>query len=146
MATLNEQLEAKINEGKIILDSGRAAELKNELLRQNSGTKITEKLQKLVLELAKLTDTHIRVSSLVRASGHHGSGRAVDIGNEEIATSLLPKVATDDKVAALNIDELIFDAGEPNRNKWNYDQGSKHIYDTATLDQHKDHIHFSVTA
>jgi hypothetical protein len=85
----------------------------------------------------------------VRSAGHHGSGRAVDIGNEEIAGSLLPQVATDAQVAALKIDELIFDAtvaGQSPRNKWNYDRGVKHNYDSATLDDHRDHIHFAVKA
>ena len=110
---------------------------------------MTANLQSLVLELSKLVSSHIRISSLVRGSGHHGTGRAVDIGNENIAGSLLPKVAKSAQVAALKIDELIFDAGvagESDRNKWNYDQGKKHNYDDATLKQHKNHIHFSVKA
>lgn len=64
-----------------------------------------------------------------REGSHHGSGRAVDIGNEGIAASLLPQVATDEKVVELEIDELILDvcvAGQSNRYVWNYDLGSEH--------------------
>ncbi len=142
-------LKDKIAAGKIIFDSANEATLKAQLLRENTGTQVTANLQSLVLELSKLVSSHIRISSLVRGSGHHGTGRAVDIGNENIAGSLLPKVAKSAQVAALKIDELIFDAGvagESDRNKWNYDQGKKHNYDDATLKQHKNHIHFSVKA
>jgi hypothetical protein len=141
-----EALKAQIAAGKIIFD---AARLKTQLLGLNAGTRVTRKLQSLVLELSRLASPNIRISSLVRTAGHHGSGRAVDIGNEEIAGSLLPRVATDAQVAALGIDELIFDAtvaGQSPRNKWNYDRGVKHDYSPATLDDHKDHIHFAVKA
>jgi hypothetical protein len=144
-----EALKAQIAAGKIIFDAPNEARLKNQLLGLNNGTRVTGKLQSLVLELSRLTARRIRISSLVRSSGHHGSGRAVDIGNEEIAGALLPQVATDAKVAALAIDELIFDAtvaGESPRNKWNYDRGVKHNFNAATLDQHRDHIHFAVKA
>lgn len=46
---------------------------------------MTPALQALVLELSRLAQ--IRISSLIRGSGHHGMGRAVDIGNEEIAAA-----------------------------------------------------------
>ena len=112
---------------------------------------MTRKLQALVLTLSELAPSQIRISSLIRAGteSHHGSGRAVDIGNEEIAPALLPGLATDAKVAALGIDELIFDAalaGHADRNKWNYDQGRKHSFNTATLNAHGNHIHFAVTS
>ena len=139
-------LMAQIAAGKIIFDSPT---LKNQLLGLNTGTRVTRKLQSLVLKLSQLASPKMRISSLVRTAGHHGTGRAVDIGNEEIAGSLLPQVATDAQVAALEIDELIFDAtvaGQSPRNKWNYDQGVKHNYDSATLDQHRNHIHFAVKA
>jgi hypothetical protein len=142
-------LKAQIAAGKIIFDGPNETRLKNQLLGLNTGTKVTRKLQSLVLELSRLAPSRIRISSLVRTSGHHGSGRAVDIGNEEIAGALLPQVATDAKVEALGIDELIFDAtiaGEAPRNKWNYDRGVKHNYNSATLDQHGNHIHFAVKA
>ena len=141
-----EALKAQIAAGKIIFDAVR---LKTQLLGLNTGTRVTRKLQSLVLELSRLALPKIRISSLVRTSGHHGSGRAVDIGNEEIAGALLPWVATDAQVAALGIDELIFDAtvaGQSPRNKWNYDRGVKHDFSAATLDDHKDHIHFAVKA
>jgi len=101
--------------------------------------------QKLVLDLSNRAT--IRISSVVRSEGHHGSGRAVDIGNEGIARTLLPAIATDATVKQLSIDELIFDAtvaGKDNRNEWNYDQGKKHNYNNKTLDDHRDHIHFAV--
>jgi hypothetical protein len=104
-------------------------------------------LQTLVLKLSQKVGTHIRLSSLVREAGHHGAGRAVDIGNEDVAAQLLPLVATDTEVAALKIDEVIFDAaicGENDRNKWNYDRGRKHNYDSDTVGRHANHIHFSV--
>ncbi len=145
-ATVTE-LEAQIAAGKIIFDAGKETQLKSELLGTASGTKATAKLQKLVLELSK--SQNIRVSSIVRTQGHHGAGRAVDIGNEEIAGALLPTFATNAKVNQLEIDEIIFDAaiaGQADRNTWNYDQGTKHAYDTATRDDHKDHIHFAVKA
>lgn len=141
-----EQLTAQIAAGRIIFD---AARLKNQLLGLGRGTRVTRKLQALVLQLSRLASPNIRISSLVRSAGHHGAGRAVDIGNEEIAGSLLALVATDAQVAALEIDELIFDAtvaGQSPRNKWNYDRGAKHNYNSATLDDHKDHIHFAVKA
>lgn len=147
-AGVTEDLEAQITAGKIIFDTGSEAKLKEQLLRKNSGTKVTEDLQKLVLALSK--KTKIRVSSLIRTEGHHGSGRAVDIGNEEIAKSILPDIATDAMVKTLKIDEIIFDAKVADagfdRNKWNYNEGKKHDFDNATLNDHKNHIHFAVTA
>jgi hypothetical protein len=147
-----EALKAQIAAGRIIFDPPNQTRLKNQLLGLNRGTKVTGKLQSLVLELSRLAPglDPIRISSLVRSSsGHHRSGRAVDIGNEEIADELLKHVATDAKVEELAIDELIFDAtvvGESPRNKWNYDQGVKHNFNAATLDQHRNHIHFAVKA
>jgi hypothetical protein len=58
-------------------------------------------------------------------------------------------IATDAQVAALGIDELIFNAriaGEADPNKWNYDQGRKHPFDPATISDHGNHIHFAVVA
>jgi hypothetical protein len=141
--------QAQIAAGKIIFDAPNETRLKGPLLGLNNGTRVTGKLQSLVLELPRLAPRRIRISSLVRSSGHHGSGRVVDTGNEEIAGALLPQVATDARVAALAIDELIFDAtvaGESPRNKWNYDRGVKHNFNAATLDQHRNHIHFAVKA
>ena len=160
---LEDKLKTKIDEGKIIFDgpSDVSASLKSELLRENDGQKITVNLQELVLHLSEIVGTKIRVSSLVRNNvnfktalqkhfslfaGHPG-GEAVDIGNEEIAKEILSQVANDDEVSRLKIDEIIFDAkiaGESERNLWNYDQGTKHEYNSDTLDDHKDHIHFKV--
>ncbi len=148
--TLKEKLEEQINDGKIIFDPGKEESFKKELLRENTGTKVTVKLQELILELSELVSTKIRISSLIRTGtgSHHCKGRAVDIGNEEIADDLLPKVAKDDKVEELEIDELIFDAKYANetydRNKWNYDRGKKHSYGSSILDTHWHHIHFAV--
>ena len=142
-----EDLKSQINARKITFEppSGTSERLKKELLGENEGTKVTALLQELILEISKLNN--IRISSIIRAEGFHGSGRAFDIGNEEIAGTLLPIVATDDKVQQLKIDEIVFDAGvagESARNKWNYDAGKKHNYDNATLEEHKNHIHFAV--
>ena len=102
------------------------------------------------MKLSELATPNIRISSLVRSGmgSHHTEGRAVDIGNEEVAGALLRIIATDAQVAALEIDELIFDGallGE-DRNKFNYDEGRKHEFNSTTLDQHGNHIHFSVKA
>ena len=144
--SIEDKLKEQIDAGKIVFDAGSETKLKKELLQENTGTQVTEDLQKLVYKLSTLAN--IRVSSLVRSSGHHGSGKAVDIGNEEVAGSLLPSIATDTEVTNNKIDEIIFDAKVTNstydRNKWNYDQGTKHKYDSATLDAHKNHIHFAV--
>ncbi len=147
-ASVVDQLKTNIANGRIIFDPGKESQLKGELLGTAIGTVATAKLQSLVLSLSN-TVPLVRISSIVRTEGHHGTGRAVDIGNEDIAGTLLPLVATDAKVAALAIDEIIFDAkvaGKTDRNFWNYDVGAKHAYDTATLDKHMDHIHFAVTA
>ena len=147
IAAVTQALKKLIDDGKIIFDTGSETRLKKELLKENSGTQVTDELQALVLRISELAGSTIRISSLVRTSGHHGSGRAVDIGNEAIAGALLPAIATDAQVSAFHIDEIIFDAGEAgqtDRNKWNYDQGAKHNYNDDTLDDHKDHIHFAV--
>ena len=143
--SLAARLEQQIAAGRIIFDN---ASLRDQLLGRNAGLKVTTKLQTLVLRLCELTP-FIRISSLVRpgTSSHHGSGCAVDIGNEEIAAALLPALATDARIAELGIDELIFDAGRlghSDRNKWNYDRGSKHNFDIGTLIDHGDHIHLAV--
>lgn len=142
-----DELKQQIRVGRIVFDPppSTSARLRQELLGENNGTQVTPLLQRLVLELSRLNG--IRISSIIRDSGHHGAGRAVDIGNEKIAGTLLPIVATDDNVQELDIDELIFDAsvaGAGDRNRWNYDRGQKHDYNRATLNGHRDHIHFSV--
>jgi hypothetical protein len=144
-----DQLKAQIQSGEITFDPPAATtdRLRKELLGENAGTTITPLLQQLILEISKLKS--IRISSIIRNEGHHGTGRAFDVGNQEIAAGLLPQVATDAKVDALKIDEIIFDAAvasQNDRNMWNYDNGQKHSFDAATLGQHKKHIHFAVKA
>ncbi|HYE17544.1 MAG TPA: hypothetical protein VEA69_03815 [Tepidisphaeraceae bacterium] len=143
-ADLTQKLKEQIDAGKIKFDSD---DLRKQLLLESTGTQVTALARQLVLELAKTVGTFIKISSLVRSSGHHGSGRAVDVGNEDVAASLLPTVVT--KVADWKIDEIIYDAGGATlqaRNKWNYDQGAKHEYDATTLADHQNHIHFAVKA
>lgn len=136
-----DELRDHIAKKRIIFDR---PDLEDELL----GSDVTAELQALVSHLASLEK--LRISSIVRNEGHHGRGRAFDIGNEEIAKSLLPQIATDAEVAKWSIDELIFDAKKADssfdRNKWNYDLGAKHAYPASTLDAHGDHIHFAVAA
>lgn len=151
MSDVVQELRDQIDAKKIIFDApeDKAARLKQELLGENRGTKVTTKLQTLVLEISKIASPHVRVSSVVREGddGHHGIGRAFDMGNEEIAGTILPQVATDEMVAKLDIDDLIFDASvaeEADRNKWNYNAGEKHNFSDGTLRGHKNHIHFSV--
>ena len=147
-----EDLRARIRAGRIIFDNarpGQGASLRRELLGENTGTKVTERLQVLVLEVSELQ--RIRISSILRGGGgsHHSAGRAFDVGNEDIASDLLPRIATDARVKALGIDELIFDAtraGQADRNEWNYDRGRKHNFNSVTLNQHRNHIHFAVKA
>jgi hypothetical protein len=141
-------LRAQIKAGKITFDK---PSLQSELLGLNVGTKVTPKLQALILKLCDMTPV-IKISSLVRpaAGSFHAQGRAVDIGNEEIAAALLPMIATAQQVAALGIDELIFDARRINvandPNKFNFDQGRKHDFNPGTIGDHGNHIHFAVTA
>ena len=110
---------------------------------------MTPKLQALVVRISELAaPQQLRISSLVRpgVGSHHTEGRAVDIGNQEIAATLLPKIATDEQIRKLGIDELIFNAGFPNPQRLNYDRGVRHDFDQATLNQHGNHIHFAVVA
>ena len=141
-----QKLRALIDSGAIIFDK---ASLKDQLLGLNDGTKVTPRLQAFVVKLTELAAPQkIRISSLIRpgTGSFHTIGRAVDIGNQEIATSLLPKIATDEQVRNLGIDELIFNAGFPNPQRFNYDQGVRHDFDQVTLNEHGNHIHFAVIA
>ena len=139
-------LRARVDAGKIIFDKPA---LRDELLGLNAGTKVSSKLQALILKLCDMAPV-IRISSLVRPApgSHHAEGRAVDIGNEEIAAALLPQIATTQQVAALGIDELIFDARRINPsndpNKFNFDRGVKHDFSIGTINDHGNHIHFAV--
>lgn len=153
LLSVTDQLKAQISAGAIRFDppASTAERLKKELLGETTGTRVTEKLQNLVLELSRLIDSgkYLKISSILRNEGHHSEGRAVDIGNEDIADHLLnvKQVATDVRVNSLEIDEIIFKASGstlPQQNRWNYDQGVRHDYDAATLTQHTNHIHFAV--
>lgn len=145
-----DHLRDQISAGRIIFDNataGQGARLRRELLGQNAGTKVTRGLQALVLEVSRLQ--RIRISSIIRtgSSSRHVVGRAFDVGNEEVARDLLPLIATDERVEEFGIDEIIFDArvaGQSNRNRWNYNDGRRHDYDSATLTAHRNHIHFAV--
>ncbi|MCY7277495.1 MAG: peptidoglycan-binding protein [Phormidesmis sp. CAN_BIN44] len=150
LGNVEQQLRSQIAAGKIIFDNNSDT-LRGMLFKGNSGTKVTDKLQKLVLGLSELVNP-IRISSLVRFgstnSSNHDFGRAVDVANEEIARDLLPRIATEAKVAELEVDELIFDGnkiGEP-RNKFNFKYGRRYEYSEKTLYEHRDHIHISVKA
>lgn len=145
-----DDLRSQISSGRITFDppASKSLKLRRELLGENTGTEVTESLQELVLAVSRRS--RIRISSIVRNDrGHHSRGRAFDVGNEEVAGALLPGIATDAKVEELRIDELIFDAtlaGQANRNHWNYDRGRKHNFNSTTLNQHRNHIHFAVKA
>lgn len=141
-----DDLRAQIDAGRIIFDPP-AARLRRELLGENTGKKVTERLQELVLEVSRRG--RIRISSILREGRgiHHTAGRAFDVGNEEVAGALLPGIATQAVVARFNIDEIIFDAriaGEADRNEWNFDRGEKHNFSPPTLARHRNHIHFAV--
>ncbi|HEX8556898.1 MAG TPA: hypothetical protein VF668_02290 [Pyrinomonadaceae bacterium] len=147
-----DDLRGQISAGRIIFDApaSKSARLRRELLGQNAGpVKVTESLQRLALELSR--HGQIRISDVLRPTGqsNHARGRAFDVGNQEIARTLLPLIATDEVVGEFNIDEIIVDArvaGQADRNHWNYDRGEKHDFNAATLNDHRDHIHFAVKA
>ncbi len=141
-------LQALIDAGRLTFDVGNAELLKRELLGIPPANPVNANVQRLVVAMCGATPNRaLRVSSLIRNEGHHSTGLAVDIGNEELAAELLPRIAIQTEVTRLGIDEIIFDAslaGDANRNRYNFDRGSPHAYDNATLQHHRDHIHFSV--
>jgi len=144
------QLQQALDQKKITFDPGKSY-LRDQLLRKNSPPLITPKLQSLVLALATLSPDPIRISELLQTTGDddHVNGRAVAIGNEEIAARLLPSVATAEQVTKLAINKIIFDAGvaaQADRNIWNIDSGVPHSYDDATLAAHRTDIYFAVNA
>jgi hypothetical protein len=146
-----DDLRGQIAAGRITFDppTAKSQRLRRELLGENAGTQVTEALQELVLEVSRRV--RIRISSIIREGGgsHHVRGRAFDVGNEEVAAALLPGIATDAEVRRLRIDEIIFDARvaeRADRNEWNYDRGRKHNFNSTTLAEHRNHIHFAVKA
>lgn len=146
-ADVLQRLKQQIAAGRITFQDRK---FRADLLGESPGTRVTLKLQFLVLRLSEMA-APIQISSVVRTAGHHGTGRAIDIGNEVIANKLLPQVAIQEQVEKLQIDEIIFDAavfGEvgDKRQKWNFDLGRPHKYGEGTLRQHNNHIHFAVKA
>lgn len=111
------------------------------------GESVSPHLQALVVHLCFL-EPKIEISSVVRARRGHPEGRAVDIGNEWIARTLLPKIALDAEVKRLKIDQIIFDAREADAhydpNRWNYNGGRKGVYGEGDLKEHRNHIHLAV--
>lgn len=80
------------------------------------------------------------------ASGNisnHWYGKAFDIGNEEVASTLMPW-AFQNRVT-LQLDELIFNNSSfgAATNAYNVDDGQPHNYGTGTINQHTNHIHVS---
>lgn len=149
MSTVDE-INALITSGRIGFDVGSADVLRRELLGISPARPVATGVQKLIVALCtKVPRLTLRVSSLYRnGQSHHAEGRALDIGNEEVAATLLPIVATQAVVDDLRIDEIIFDAtlipSEINANRYNFNGGRPHAYNAATLAQHRNHIHFSV--
>jgi hypothetical protein len=147
--SIKDQLIKQINAGKISFDNN-SVELRQQLLQENAGQLISEKLQKLILFMSTAIESSIRISSIVRnpdVPSDHGKRRAVDIGNEEIAAKLLPIIGAAPNVSLYDIDEIIFNAGgqlPSGPNRWNFKNGKPHHYDNATLNAHKDHIHVSI--
>ncbi len=73
-------------------------------------------------------------------TSNHYSGLAIDIGNEEVATALVPWLFTNRD--ALGLNELIINpvvAGTSNLR-----DGKPHSFSAAVMGDHKDHIHVSV--
>ncbi len=147
--TITDELKAQISSGKISFDppQGTADRLRAELLGENAaGPRVSQLLQRLALAASQIVA--IRISSILRDEGKHRQGFAFDVGNEDVARDLLSILATNEQVLKFAIDEIIFDAGVAgydDRNKWNYDNGTRHDFDGATLDQHRNHVHLAVT-
>lgn len=142
----NAALTKLITENKILFDQTKH---KTELLE-----KASKSLQQMVVQLATNAGP-IRISSVT--SGTHGKtslhykGRAIDIGNEEKASSIVPYLKNN--ASSLKIDELIFDAtygtaaiaaASGNRNAYNLKHGKSHTYSDKLLKEHRNHIHVSV--
>lgn len=145
-----DELTRLIASGRLVFDTSAAETLERELLGTPPARAVHPNVQALLIGLCKKAPTTtLRISSLFRTGdSHHAEGRAVDIGNEEVASALLPVVATPAVVDSLSIDEIIFDAsaipGETSRNRYNFDAGRPHAYGDATLRKHRNHIHFAV--
>jgi uncharacterized protein YbaA (DUF1428 family) len=124
--------------------------LRGMLLGTGSDGSATPLLRRLVLHLASVVDTFIEISSIVRPGGDsfHQTGQAVDIGNEDVAGKLLPKVAIQSVVDQFKIDEIIFDSRKigSKTNRYNFNEGRPFAFDDATINEHGNHIHFAVKA
>jgi len=135
-----DKIERLISEGRLTFQHPKFRE---NLL----GNSVSADLLALVVHLCSL-ESKIEISSVIRPARGHPQGQAVDIGNEKVARTLLPRLATDAEVKRLKIDQIIFDArqasadNEPNR--WNYNGGRKATYGAGDLQDHRNHIHLAV--
>ncbi|MBB4509566.1 cell wall hydrolase [Rhizobium leguminosarum] len=140
-------LRDHIAKGKIRFQSPKDT-LRGMLLGNGQNGSATPALQKLVLHLASVVDTFIEISSIVRpgVGSLHQTGQAVDIGNEGVAGTLLPKVAVQSAVDSFGINEIIFDSRKIGQktNRYNFNSGHPFAFDDATINQHGNHIHFAV--
>ncbi len=145
--TRRQELDRLVSTGRIVFDDART--LRPQLSGQTSPW-----LQDLVIRVAAIGPT-LRVSSVVGGTHEptslHYAGRAFDLGNEEIAATVVPTIATN--TDSWHIDELIFDAsmlngpdGRPlDENLWNYKRGAKFSYSAGVLrPAHRTHVHLSV--
>lgn len=97
-----DELKRLIKEGRLTFQNPKF----QDMLLSNSAS---ADLQALVVHLCSL-EPMIQISSVVRPERGHPEGQAVDISNEEIAHTLLPRIVTDAEVKRLRIDQIIFDA------------------------------------
>ncbi len=94
------------------------------------------------LRLSALTNgCHVGSHPGDTSISNHYYGTAVDIGNEAVAPQIMQYVF--DNRVTLGINELIY--GNPPLSKYNLDHGQPHVYSSGTIDEHKNHIHISVT-
>ncbi|NEI31731.1 cell wall hydrolase [Rhizobium ruizarguesonis] len=142
-------LREHIANGKVRFQSPKE-KLRGMLLGTGADGSATPALRRLVLHLASVVDTFIEISSIVRPGGgsFHETGQAVDIGNEDVAASLLPKVAIQSVVDQFGIDEIIFDSRKIGHktNRFNFNEGRPFAFSDNTINQHGNHIHFAVRA
>lgn len=138
---------SNVDEIKRLISEGRLTFQHPKFRDMLLGDSVSADLQALVVHLCSL-ESEIQISSVVRTARGHPEGLAVDIGNEKIAHTLLPRIATDAEVKRLKIDQIIFDArvasADNDPNRWNYNGGRKGTYGEGDLKMHQDHIHLAV--